>query len=69
MTDMTIVASDIVYDCEDHEESNLPTTFTMVVYNADMYSDDDLAELISDEITNVTGFCHFGFTFDKGDVK
>lgn len=28
-------------------------------------SDDEIVDYLSDEISNVTGFCHFGFSFEK----
>ena len=54
----TFEVSNIKYDT-DGEEVDLPTTLTIIV--PDDVEFDDIEEFISDEISNVTGFCHEGF--------
>ena len=54
-------------DFEDDEaeyEINLPLEVSMIVYDMCDRSEMDVMSLISDEISNVTGFCHNGFDYD-----
>jgi len=53
-----ILITDIQYDT-DGEQIDLPPTLTMEVpVDTD---EDEIGELASDYISDVTGFCHFGF--------
>lgn len=60
---MTYIASNIIYDT-DGEIIDLPTTLEINVPNEEIV-DEDIEDFISDEISNITGFCHNGFTFSK----
>jgi len=57
MKEKTYIVTDIKYDT-DGEELDLPKELTITV-PAD---EEDVEEYISDEISNITGFCHKGFT-------
>jgi uncharacterized protein YdeI (YjbR/CyaY-like superfamily) len=59
---MTYEVSDIKYDT-DGEEVDLPKTLTITVPD-DIVDEVEMEEYISDEISNITGFCHKGFTTD-----
>ena len=52
-------ATHIKYDT-DGEVVELPEKLEIEVPN-DITDIDDIEEYISDEISNITGFCHFGF--------
>ena len=56
---MTYEITDIKYDSDVIEE--LPTELAIEVPD-DLETDYEKVEYISDEISNVTGFCHFGFS-------
>ena len=43
----------------DGEYVDLPTELVIDIPNGE----EDLEDYISDEISNVTGFCHFGFEY------
>ena len=58
---MKVNVTDIQYDT-DGEEVDLPTTLNIEVPDGlDSY---ETNEHISDEISNITGFCHLGFSTD-----
>jgi hypothetical protein len=59
---MIYEVSDIKYDT-DGEEVDLPKTLTITVPD-DIVDEVEMEEYISDEISNITGFCHKGFTTD-----
>lgn len=59
------VVKGIEYDT-DGEEVDLPETLTITV--PEDIEDDDVEEYLSDEISNITGFCHKGFTIE-GEVE
>lgn len=58
---MTYEVTNISYDIDIIEE--LPTELTIEVPD-DLETDYEKMEFISDEISNITGFCHFGFCTD-----
>jgi hypothetical protein len=55
------VVKDIKYDT-DGEEIDLPKTLTITV--PEEIENDDVEQYLSDEISNQTGFCHYGFTIE-----
>lgn len=59
---MKYEVSNIKYDT-DGEEVDLPKTLTITVPD-DIVDEVEMEEYISDEISNITGFCHKGFTTD-----
>lgn len=54
------LVTDIEYDT-DGEEVDLPTTLEIPVPN----DEENIEDFISDKISDLTGFCHFGFNFVK----
>ena len=56
---MKYTITDIKYDT-DGEDVDLPTTLTITI--PDNKEQDEVEQYISDEISNRTGFCHFGFS-------
>ena len=59
--------TDIEYDTDDEnltkEDLDLPKE--LVIEVSDEYeTDDEIEEYVSDEISNITGFCHKGFSMD-----
>ena len=58
---MEYFVSNIEYDADD--SLNLPIDLTIDV-PSDL-SDDEVYEYISDEITNITEYCHTGFSYCK----
>ena len=72
MADARVTARNIDYDVdfddydddETEYEINLPLEVSMIVYDVGDRSEMDIMSLISDEISNVTGFCHNGFDYD-----
>ena len=57
-----VVVSNIKYDT-DGEKIDLPKTLTISIPSD--IDEVDVEEFISDEISNITGFCHFGFVIEK----
>jgi len=57
---MEYTVSGIEYDT-DGEDIDLPNELKINVPN-ELTDGDEINEFISDEISNVTGFCHKGFT-------
>ena len=57
---MEYKVTDIEYDT-DGEEIDLPKELSINVPD-DLEEDYDKVEFISDEISNITGFCHKGFS-------
>jgi hypothetical protein len=55
----TFVVTDIDYDT-DGQKIKLPKKLTIDVPD-DVNGRDEIEEYISDEISNITGFCHKGF--------
>lgn len=54
--------TDIEYDT-DGEDVDLPAELEIDVPD-DLLDKDDIEEYISDEISNMTGFCHYGFNIN-----
>lgn len=59
-----------VYDIQwdtDGERVDLPTEFTLETeYPVEDYDLHDIEEFFSEEITERTGFCHTGFSYEIG---
>lgn len=55
---------DVDFDDDGTDSLNLPLEVSMIVYDMCDRSEMDVMRLISDEISNVTGFCHNGFDYD-----
>jgi hypothetical protein len=55
--------TDIKYDT-DGEEIDLPKELEIEVLE-ELETEDDFFDYISDEISNITGFCHNGFSVTK----
>jgi len=62
---MVYKVTDITYDT-DGGDVDLPTELDITVPN-DLEDKEEIIEFISDEISNVTGFCHLGFSVPKLD--
>lgn len=60
----TFIVSDIKFDTDGKRVKGLPKTLTITVPDESCESDYDIVEYISDEISNITGWCHMGFTTD-----
>lgn len=64
---MKIKIFDIKYDT-DGEDIDLPPTLEIDLPNTKVDKEsidvNDLEEELSDHISNVTGFCHFGFKYE-----
>lgn len=56
------IVTDIKYDT-DGEEIDLPKVLEIDVPND--IETDEIEEYLSDEISNQTGFCHFGFSIKE----
>jgi hypothetical protein len=57
------LATDIQYDT-DGEEIDLPKELEIEV-PTEFETEDEIIDYISDEISNITGFCHKGFSTTK----
>ena len=57
---MKAIVTNIQYDT-DGEVIDLPTTLEIYIPSLEQ---DDVDDFISDEISNITGFCHLGFDFE-----
>lgn len=60
MYNFTVKVSDIEYDAPESVKPILPKTFHFVI---DAESQDDLEEKIADKISDITGFCHYHFSY------
>lgn len=58
-----ITVTDIQYDT-DGEEIDLPTSLKITIPEG-MNDQEEIEQFLSDEISNKTGFCHFGFKIKK----
>lgn len=56
---MKYTVKNIKYDT-DGEDIDLPTELEIEI--PDYIEEDDIDGYLSDEISNITGFCHYGFT-------
>jgi hypothetical protein len=66
---MKYIVTDIIFDT-DGEEVCVPKT--LIVDIPSNIEEDEIADFISDEISNQTGFCHKGFTtspFTDEDIE
>lgn len=61
MKKRTYLISDIDYDTDGHKVK-LPKTLNIIVPNDIGNSYEDIEQFISDEISNITGYCHKGFS-------
>ena len=57
----------IQWDADGEDMDHLPTHLTSEIefYNDVNYSDNEITEMISDDITDRIGFCHFGFEYEE----
>ena len=57
----------IQWDTDGEDIDHLPTHLTSEIefYNDTNYSDNEITEMISDDITDRIGFCHFGFEYEE----
>jgi hypothetical protein len=58
----TYVVYNIKYDT-DGEDIKLPDKLEIDIPN-DITDIEDIEQILSDEISNITGFCHFGFMIE-----
>lgn len=58
------VVKDIEYDTDGEEIDDLPETLTIIV-SEDI---EDVEQYLSDQISDITGFCHYGFVIE-GEKK
>lgn len=56
---MKAIVSNVQFDT-DGEEVDLPVEFEIEIPN-DIVEEQEIDDYVSDEISNITGFCHFGF--------
>lgn len=56
------VVKGIEYDTDGEEIDDLPETLTITV--PEEIEADNVEQYLSDEISNQTGFCHYGFTIE-----
>jgi hypothetical protein len=57
------IVTDIKFDTDGDDSIELPAEMEIEI-PADI-EDDEIPEYLCDEISNRTGFCHFGFKFNK----
>ena len=55
---MKAIVTNIKYDT-DGEVIDLPTTLEINIPSD--IEEDDVDDFVSDEVSNITGYCHFGF--------
>jgi hypothetical protein len=58
---MNYTVTDIKYDT-DNVKVDLPKTLN--IYVPSIFDEDEVEEFLSDEISNITGFCHDGFNYN-----
>lgn len=58
----TVRVFDIEWDT-DGEEIDLPNSLELQI--PDDITNEELEDYVSDQISNITGFCHFGFVIDR----
>ena len=56
---MKAIVSNVQFDT-DEEEVDLPVGFEIEI-PSDIVEEQEIDDYVSDEISNITGFCHFGF--------
>jgi hypothetical protein len=52
------------YDTDEDDDVSLPLTLSIIVPD-DITDEDDIEEYLADEISNLTGYCHKGFSYEK----
>ena len=60
---MIYEVTNIEYD-DDGFKVDLPETLYITITDRSL-TEDEIEDFISDEISNITGYCHLGFTFTK----
>ena len=56
------------YDIDETDESFDQIPLTLLINVEDNITDvEEIEEILSDEISNETGYCHNGFTYEKAD--
>ena len=65
----TLLIHDIKWDCDGDNPIELGLPTTILVVNADNYEeeDDESTDILSDHLSDVYGFCHYGFLVEKID--
>jgi hypothetical protein len=58
-----VTITDIIYDT-DGEDVDLPKTLKISVSDEVFNDKEELETFLSDEISNITGFCHKGFVIE-----
>ena len=58
---------DIEWDADEKDLNHLPKTLTseIEIENDKDYNAQDISEMISDDISNRIGFCHYGFKYKE----
>ena len=56
---MKAIVTNVKFDT-DGEVVDLPVEFEIEV-PSDIVEEQDIGDFVSDEISNITGFCHYGF--------
>lgn len=58
---------DIEWDADEKDLNHLPKTLTseIEIENDKDYNDQDISKMISDDISNRIGFCHYGFKYKE----
>ena len=59
---MKAIVSNVQFDT-DEEEVDLPIEFEIEI-PSDIVEEEEIDDYVSDEISNITGFCHFGFEME-----
>jgi hypothetical protein len=62
MEDMKAIVKEIQYDT-DGEVIDLPIQLEIEIPD-EIIDQEDIENFVSDEISNITGFCHFGFEME-----
>jgi hypothetical protein len=57
-----VIVTDIEYDT-DEVDVDLPTTLEIEV-PSEFIDEEEICEFVSEEISNITGFCHNGFVIN-----
>lgn len=61
MKQKQVTATNIIWDADDEDTSSLPTEIDISIPKS-IKSYEEAVEFVSDAITNLSGFCHMGFT-------
>lgn len=69
MTKIKCEVSGIQWDYDEGEEENLPTEDTIIINHPwDDITDEEVADIISDELSDRYGHLHFGFCIDDFEL-